>query len=59
MMVLQAHKGNPVRIQDLAYETGWDELEYNAECQEMLKQHERVEFNNVLKLFSYKVGMSF
>jgi hypothetical protein len=39
-------------------EIGWEELQYDHTAQELLKQHEKIKFDERTKLFSYKVTSS-
>lgn len=37
-------------------EIGWEELQYDQSAQDLLKEHEKIKFDERTKLFSYKVG---
>jgi len=54
----QDRKGNPARAEDLSMEIGWEELQYDQSAQDLLKEHEKIKFDERTKLFSYKVSSS-
>ena len=55
-MLSQERKGTPVRAEDLSIEIGWEELQYDHAAQDLLKEHEKIKFDERTKLFSYKVS---
>ncbi|KAL7414502.1 hypothetical protein BDY24DRAFT_385430 [Mrakia frigida] len=54
VQALRERKGNPARAEDLSMEIGWEELQYDQAAQDLLKEHEKIKFDERTKLFSYK-----